>query len=259
MPAYYYPMMIGVILLSYVIGSVNFAVIISRKANKDVRGSGSGNPGTMNMLRTFGLKLGILTLLLDVIKGAIPALIGWFMLGKETCAFGADKSGVFIAGLAVVLGHIFPVLYKMRGGKGVACAIGVALVADPIVALASFVVALAFFLIVKIGSLASFIATGIPLIYDGVRYLTHGNVLCGVLSLAIFAIVLAAHRKNLVRLFTGKERRTDPFAKKPTDNAQTAAPVEENVVTDVEEIPRESEKTDAPAEETAKSDEADND
>ena len=253
MPAYYYPMMIGVILLSYVIGSVNFAVIISRKANNDVRGSGSGNPGTMNMLRTFGLKLGLLTLLLDVVKGAIPALLGWFMLGKETFAFGADKSGVFIAGLAVVLGHIFPVLYKMRGGKGVACAIGVALVADPIVALASFVVALAFFLIVKIGSLSSFIATGIPLVYDGVRYLTHGNILCGILSLAIFAIVLAAHHQNLVRLFTGKERKTNLFKKKEPESDKTERPTEENVVTDVEEIPRESETKEVNAQETDES------
>lgn len=253
MPAYYYPMMIGVILLSYVIGSVNFAVIISRKANKDVRGSGSGNPGTMNMLRTFGLKLGILTLLLDVIKGAVPALIGWFMLGKETFVFGADKSGVFIAGLAVVIGHIFPVLYKMRGGKGVACAIGVALVADPIVALASFVVALVFFIVVKIGSLASFIATGIPLIYDGVKCLTHGNVLCGVLSLAIFAIVLAAHHRNLVRIFTGKERKTDLFKKKESGPDKTERPTEEVAVADVEEIPRESENPGADGQKTDES------
>lgn len=83
MPVWYYPMMIGVIILSYFIGSVNFAVIISRAVNRDVRQSGSGNAGTMNMLRTFGLKFGILTLLLDVAKGAVPALLGWFLLGKE--------------------------------------------------------------------------------------------------------------------------------------------------------------------------------
>ena len=248
MPVWYYPMMVGVIILSYFIGSVNFAVIISRAVNRDVRQSGSGNAGTMNMLRTFGLKFGILTLLLDVAKGAVPALLGWFLLGKEIFAFGPDKIGVFIAGLAVVIGHIFPVLYKMRGGKGVACAIGVSLVANPMIALASFVVALAFFLVVKIGSLASFIATGIPLIYEGVRCLTTGNVLCGILALAIFAIVLAAHRANLVRIFTGKERKIDLFKKK-TQQPGTK-PTEENVVTDVEEVPREDETKEVSAEET---------
>ncbi|MFR6640661.1 MAG: hypothetical protein ACLUSP_04500 [Christensenellales bacterium] len=93
----------------------------------------------------------------------------------------------------------------------------------PIVALASFVVALVFFIVVKIGSLASFIATGIPLIYDGVKCLTRGNVLCGVLSLAIFAIVLAAHHQNLVRIFTGKERKTDLFKRKNPGRTQPNA------------------------------------
>ena len=141
----------------------------------------------------------------------------------------------------------------MRGGKGVACAIVVALVADPIVALASFVVALVFFIVVKIGSLASFIATGIPLIYDGVRCLTHANVLCGVLSLAIFAIVLAAHHRNLVRIFTGKERKTDLFKKKKSGSDKTERPTEEVVVADVEEIPRESENPGADGQKTDES------
>lgn len=92
MPVWYYPMMIGVIILSYFIGSVNFAVIISRAVNRDVRQSGSGNAGTMNMLRTFGLKFGILTLLLDVAKGAVPALLGWFLLGKEILRSDRTKS-----------------------------------------------------------------------------------------------------------------------------------------------------------------------
>lgn len=250
MPWYYYLIMAGVVVASYCIGSINFAVIISRAVNRDVRQSGSGNAGTMNMLRTYGLKFGIATLVLDVLKGAVCSLIGWFFLGGQMLAFGFDKIGVFIAGLACIIGHIYPSFYKFRGGKGVACAIGVALVADPIIALASFAVALAFFLVVKIGSLASFIATGIPLVYEGVRYLTAGNVLCGLLALAIFAIVLVAHRQNLVRIFTGKERKIDLFKKKDKDNVEPTETKEENIVTDVEEVPREDEAKVVDPEET---------
>jgi glycerol-3-phosphate acyltransferase PlsY len=115
---YYALLIIG----SYFIGNISFAIIISKKKNGDITKVGSGNPGTMNMLRTYGFKLGFLTLVLDTLKGAIPSLIGLLIFGKV---------GLYTAGLSAILGHIFPVVRKFKGGKGIACTLGVFLVADP--------------------------------------------------------------------------------------------------------------------------------
>ena len=112
-----YLSIIGLIVGSYFFGNINFSIIISHLVKRDVRREGSGNPGTMNMLRSFGVKLGALTLVLDAIKGAVPAIIGWWLLGgttdnpmAEMMTFGTDKTGLFIGGISVVLGHIFPVV-----------------------------------------------------------------------------------------------------------------------------------------------------
>ena len=82
----YYITMIALIVGAYLLGNVNVSIIISRFKNRDVRNMGSGNPGTMNMLRSFGIKLGVLTLILDAIKGAIPALLGWWLWVKGKCS-----------------------------------------------------------------------------------------------------------------------------------------------------------------------------
>ena len=117
---------------AYLIGNISFAILLSKKKNQDITKMGSGNPGTMNMLRNFGFKTGILTLALDALKGAAPALAGYLLFGDH---------GLYIAGLAVILGHIYPVFRKFKGGKGVACTLGVFLVANPILTLIFFVVA----------------------------------------------------------------------------------------------------------------------
>ena len=184
-----YLSIIGLIIGSYFFGNINFSIIISHFLKRDVRREGSGNPGTMNMLRNFGVKLGALTLVLDAIKGAVPAIIGWWLIGgtpdnpmTEMMTFGNDKIGLFIAGISVVIGHIFPVLYKFKGGKGVASSIGVCFVASPIVTAVAFVIGLVFMFTVKIGSLTSFIITGIPLIYCGVYAILSDRIAEGVLS-----------------------------------------------------------------------------
>ena len=215
-----YLSIIGLIIGSYFFGNINFSIIISHFLKRDVRREGSGNPGTMNMLRNFGVKLGALTLVLDAIKGAVPAIIGWWLIGgtpdnpmTEMMTFGNDKTGLFIAGISVVIGHIFPVLYKFKGGKGVASSIGVCFVASPIVTAVAFVIGLVFMFTVKIGSLTSFIITGIPLIYCGVYAILSDSIAEGVLSLCIYAIILCAHHSNFVRIFTGKEKQTVLFGK----------------------------------------------
>ena len=115
-------MYIAFIGISYLAGSVNNAIIICRLLGYDIRSLGSGNPGAMNMVRSVGLWWGALTLLMDALKGALPALAGWYFLGTPL-SFEGSRIGACLCGLAVIIGHIFPVYYKFKGGKGVASAL----------------------------------------------------------------------------------------------------------------------------------------
>ncbi len=235
---YYYFIMAALIIGAYMFGNINISIIISKIKNRDVRKVGSGNPGTMNMLRSFGIKLGALTLVLDAVKGAVPAIIGWYLLGRNDLSsidgfcFGPDKIGLYIGGISAVLGHIFPVVFKFKGGKGVATSIGVCFVACWWLALIAFAIGLIFFFTVKIGSLTSFIMTGIPLIYCGVTAIVGGSIIEGVLALAIYIIVLAAHHANIVRLFKGQEKQIILFGKnksaKVMQEAEAAAAAEQS-------------------------------
>lgn len=210
----YYLAMVLLIIGSYFLGNINFSILISKSKKRDVRTVGSGNPGTMNMLRSFGFRLGALTLVLDAVKGAIPAVLGWWLLGEnpamsagEMFVFGEDKIGLYIGGISAVIGHCFPVIYKFKGGKGVASTIGVAVVASPIVGLIGFALAVIFFFTVKIGSIASFIAIGIPLVYESVMAFIDGDIAIGLLSLGLYALVVAMHHANIKRIFKGEEKK----------------------------------------------------
>ena len=153
------------IICSYLIGNINFAVIISLIKKQDIRKQGSGNPGTLNMSRTFGLGIGVLTLLLDILKGAIPTLVAMLVYDKY-CFEGTDLSvGMVIkvaCGFFAVLGHVFPVFMKFKGGKGIATTIGVFAVCSPKIALISGAIAIVWILVTEIGAMGSFIATTPP-------------------------------------------------------------------------------------------------
>jgi glycerol-3-phosphate acyltransferase PlsY len=100
--------------VSYLLGSLNFAIIISGKTyRQDIRNHGSKNAGMTNMMRTYGKKAAALTLLGDMLKAVVSCLIGYALIGQL---------GAYIAGLFCMIGHIFPVFYRFKGGKGVACA-----------------------------------------------------------------------------------------------------------------------------------------
>lgn len=218
----YYLAAVGVIIFGYFLGNVNFSILFSKLANRDIRNYGSGNPGAMNMMRSFGAKMGALTLFADAIKGAVPALLGWWLLGSgELLTFGADKTGAFIGGIAVVLGHIFPVFYGFKGGKGVASSVGVCFVIDPVLAAIALVLAFIFLLTVKIGALASFICISIPLIYSSVTAFASGSTVQGILPLVMLAIVILAHRANIFRILRGEEKQVVLFGKKATHKTIT--------------------------------------
>lgn len=208
--------MAALVVGAYFFGNINISIIISRIRHRDVRNIGSGNPGTMNMLRGFGIRMGVLTLVMDAIKGAVPAILGWWLLASDPSGmfmFTPDKTGAFIGGISAVIGHIFPVVFGFKGGKGVATSIGVCFVVEPLVALAAFIIGVVFLLTVKVGSLTSFIMTGAPLIYCSATAFMGGDLPVGIMSASLYAIILIAHRSNFVRIFKGEEKLVVLFGK----------------------------------------------
>jgi len=193
-------------LFAYFMGNVSVARIITAVKNQDITTTGSGNPGTMNMLRNHGAILGFVTLICDAIKAAIPAIIGAFWLFPANAWL--SQVALYGAGFAAVIGHMYPVFYAFKGGKGIACTVGVFMVANPLLALAIFVVDFVFFYFVKIGSLASMffilLFAGINTFISDVQF----NFVAMILMWVIVVIDVFAHRVNFIRLFANEERLT---------------------------------------------------
>ena len=193
------------IFIPYLIGSISPAILISTLFYRDdIRTHGSGNAGSTNMLRTFGGKAALCTLLCDFGKAAIATLLGRLLFGIW---------GQAIAGLFVGLGHMFPVYYGFRGGKGVACFGIVALVIHPF----AFLVIVGTFLIVTIGtryvSLGSVMAALMyPMAFHWAAILTKSLEYNGPNMLMAFlaaCLVIFMHRENLKRLWNNKESKLD--------------------------------------------------
>ena len=141
----FYTIAVGVV--AYLIGSINSSILISKAVmGKDIRESGSGNAGATNMLRTMGKKYAIITLVIDILKGVISLL-----LAKLAINFGAYEVSMYVAGVAAVVGHNFPVFFGFKGGKGVATSLGVILLLDWKIGLITLVIALAIMEIVCLG------------------------------------------------------------------------------------------------------------
>lgn len=216
---------IAVIIGSYLFGNINTALIISKIKKGDVRKMGSGNPGTMNMFRNYGVALGVVTLVCDALKGAVPCILGWWLLGDEY-TFAGSRFGIYLGGLSVIVGHIFPVFLKFKGGKGIASSIGVCLVMHPIATLITFVVGVAFLLVTNMGSITSFLIISFPLAIEGYAASAVGGyaaIVNGLLIFALFALTVFAHRKNVVKLFRGKESKTVLFGKHKSARKKEAA------------------------------------
>lgn len=196
-----------VVICSYFIGNINNAILLSKLKGKDIRECGSGNPGTMNMIRTYGKIFGVFTLVLDVAKGVVPSLLGWLFMGDgEFLTLGADRIGLYVGGLSAVLGHIYPVVMKFKGGKGVATILGICLTAQPLYTLGFFAFGVAFLFVTKIGSLTSFIMMCAPLAVEGVQAASSPTAIASaILVFTLFALTLFAHRGNLVKTFSGNE------------------------------------------------------
>ena len=194
---------------SYLIGNIFFARIISRIKNYDINKAGSGNPGTMNMLRNLGFGIGLLTLVPDMLKGIIPALAGFYLFGGPSAGVNA-YIGLFTGGLSALVGNIFPVFYKFKGGKGAAVVYGMYCVANPLLGLIIFVGGFLFLMLFDYASLVSFFMVTLFTIFEAyfLGILNgQGNIVLSCLLFVIFCLVWFAHRQNIFRLLTGKENR----------------------------------------------------
>lgn len=198
-------------IIAYLLGSISFSVIISKKmAGFDVREKGSGNAGTTNVLRTVGKKASIITLICDVLKGVVAILVAYIagLILKDS----VDKALLIqLAGLAVIIGHTFPIFFGFKGGKGIATALGVLLITNWNIGLICLVFALVLMIITKmvsLGSLAAAVLFPILIIFmPHTSYLVDGNYI--IYGILIAALVIFNHRANVKRLLTGTENKID--------------------------------------------------
>lgn len=196
---------------AYLIGSVSFAVIISRLcAQDDVRAHGSGNAGMTNILRTYGKKLAFLTALGDFGKGVVAVALGRiiFRLVADT-TLPVPFDGGYIAGLFVILGHVFPLYFHFKGGKGVLASLGVLMMLNPLVFSIIVILMVPFVFWVKIVSLASVIGFLIfPVLTTVVNLVSSRPYQFDLFfSLLISAMGIWMHRTNIKRLLNGTEYR----------------------------------------------------
>ena len=195
------------ILVGYLLGSVNFSIILSRmRYQDDIRRHGSGNAGMTNTLRTYGKWSAVLVLVGDAAKGFLAGWIGLELAGPAT---------MYLAGLFAVVGHMFPIFFQFKGGKGVATAAGFILYSNLVVCLALAVV---FLLVVVLSRYVSLGSITVAVLYPpailfmewGLFWhagMPWGNQLSLLCPFLMAALVLWAHRSNIRRLLAGTENK----------------------------------------------------
>jgi glycerol-3-phosphate acyltransferase PlsY len=202
-----------VVLLAYLLGSLSFAVIVSRAMRlDDPRSYGSGNPGATNVLRSGNKVAAILTLLLDAVKGVVAVLIARFLALR----LGYGDGVVALAGLASFLGHLAPIFFRFQGGKGVATAAGVLLALNWMVGLACLGTWLLVAVLTRYSSLAALVTALLAPVYF---HFMHGDtqVVCAVAVMS--ALLIWRHRSNITKLLNGTESKLGSKATKPSDSA----------------------------------------
>jgi glycerol-3-phosphate acyltransferase PlsY len=194
------------VLLAYLLGSLSFAVIVSRVMGlNDPRSYGSHNPGATNVLRSGNKLAAVLTLLLDGLKGWLPVvLVKWF--GKD---YGLEDGTLAMVGLAAFLGHLYPVFFKFKGGKGVATEAGVLLGVDWLLGLATLATWLIVAYFSRYSSLAAIASAAFaPLFYlmgDRAAWYAEPSIAASLVLMSVLLVV--RHRENITKLIKGKESR----------------------------------------------------
>ena len=197
-----------VIILSYILGSINFAYIMAKVKGIDISSSGSGNPGTSNALRTLGKGSAFIVLLGDLLKGALPII------------FFYEDQYFLIYGVAAVLGHIYPVFYKFKGGKGVATYLGVYIATvlqnpynSEFLNLDLFQlfnipgIALFYFVLFKTTRISAIASLSTVALTAGLLMFANNGFLNILVLTFVFILILVKHSENIKRLIEGKENK----------------------------------------------------
>ena len=199
MNAAYWLILALVAVISYFLGNISTGLLVGKAfAHIDIRQTGSGNAGTTNIMRTLGWFPSVLTLLGDALKAVVAVLIGRALAGE---------AGGYVAGIAVLLGHNWPVLFGFKGGKGMASSLGIILAIEPLLALALFALQVIILVLTHYMSVASLCtAVAYPVLVAILHWSNKGYVVFAVLmgALAIFC-----HRSNIKRLLSRTENRLD--------------------------------------------------
>lgn len=200
-------------IIAYLIGSINFSILISKKkAGFDIREKGSGNAGTTNMLRTLGKGAAVITLILDILKGIVTV---WFSILYGIILYkiwniNIDYSIlVQVAGVCVILGHTYPIYFGFKGGKGVATALGILLITNWHMGLICLVFALVLIIItrmVSVGAICAAILFPVLTLFSyETSFIEPGNYM--LFSIIIAIIVCFNHRANIKRILAGTENK----------------------------------------------------
>jgi len=184
------------IIISYLLGSISFSYFIAKIwMGIDIRNYGSGNAGATNVLRVLGTKPAIIALLGDALKGIIAVY-----LGKLT----GDESIMLLCGLAVVIGHNWPIFLKFKGGKGIATSLGVILTISPLSSLILIIIGVFIIYITRYVSLGSITSA---IILPFIFYMLHKSGYYLIFALVLTFLALFRHRSNIQRLLSGKESK----------------------------------------------------
>lgn len=185
---------------AYVVGSIDFAVVVARMYGVDIHQVGSGNPGTSNVLRTLGRLPAVMVFVGDMLKGVVAAAMGMIASGL------ADPQihWAFAAGLAAVVGHCYPVFHRFKGGKGVATAGGLVLFTLPLVALIDVVLWVVVARVTKTASISSLVVMAVTIPLALWRGIEIGALLWLV---ATIALIVWRHRANIQRMVRGDEQK----------------------------------------------------
>ncbi|MBR2371674.1 MAG: glycerol-3-phosphate acyltransferase [Clostridia bacterium] len=212
---YWWQLLLGALLV-YLVCNTNFAILISKNVkNKDIRTVGSGNPGTTNMIRAFGFKWGACTFALDATKGALSVAAGLILFSNIADNYVITRFAGYFFAMSAILGHVFPVCLKFKGGKGFATTIGAFMVLDPLwtgIFLATGVILLVIWDYMSVFALffaTSLLVKNIIAVVNDALISASGVAFAFIIAIAVvWFVVIIAHRSNIKRLFTACENKT---------------------------------------------------
>jgi glycerol-3-phosphate acyltransferase PlsY len=205
-----------VVIGAYFLGSINFAIYISKAAyHKDIREYGSKNAGMTNMMRTFGTKAAAVVLIGDILKSIVSVSLGMLLCGIDVA---------YVAGIFCILGHCYPVYYKFKGGKGFATAAGMVLAAEPLVFFFCLIIFVLVVWATKFISAGSILAAlFFPLVLSMVHRVPFGiSLTMALCSVFLAFFILFNHRANIARILSGTEKKFSFKKSVPTDAEKEA-------------------------------------